>query len=254
MTQRGRASSRMCLSPGSLEDPTAPRNLSGTKDQSFIWIFPFLGSISPQKLSMEMSTFTERANRGEMLLHTEHPALQKCVLRHRYCYSGRKVLLLTVHPNRPNVLLCRVRGETADMTRTRGGSRGESASPARPQSLPHTDSPGLGCRRWRQWLAPHGASHHPLAPCCPLKRHVPSRDPCSGALACFLRVGLYPLVPERLRIWFPGQERGSPSLGLVSAPSSTATSSRKPAMADGRPRSLLYPHRPQHGLPRARAV
>lgn len=63
MTQRGSASSRMCSPQGSLEDPTAPRNLSGIKDRSFIWILLFLGSILPKKLSVKMSTFTERVNR-----------------------------------------------------------------------------------------------------------------------------------------------------------------------------------------------
>lgn len=152
---------------------------------------------------------------------------------------------VTVHSNCPNILFCRACGKTAEMTPTPGTPRGERNSP--PGSPAHRLT--LCCRRWRQWLAPHRALHNLLALFCPLKRHVPSSDLCSVALACFLCVGLYPLGPERLQIWFPGQERGSPSLGLVSAPSSNATSSRKPAMADRRSRSLLYPPAPSTVFP-----
>lgn len=152
---------------------------------------------------------------------------------------------VTVHSNCPNILFCRACGKTAEMTPTPGTPRGERNSP--PGSPAHRLT--LCCRRWRQWLAPHRPLHNLLALFCPLKRHVPSSDLCSVALACFLCVGLYPLGPERLQIWFPGQERGSPSLGLVSAPSSNATSSRKPAMADRRSRSLLYPPAPSTVFP-----
>lgn len=63
MTQRGHTFSRMCLSQGSLENPTVPRNPSSIKDQSFMRILLLLGSILPKKSSVKTSTFTERVNR-----------------------------------------------------------------------------------------------------------------------------------------------------------------------------------------------